>query len=80
MAPESQHAQGAEREIQGEGDQRQADRPLGRLLDPIGSMRLSRFHHEPPDKDDGRDGVDHGVGAESQEGQARAGQGDVDRD
>ena len=67
MAADGQHAQGAEHEVHGQGDQRQADRPLGRLLDPIGSMRLPRLHHEPPDKDNRGDCVNDGVGTEFQE-------------
>lgn len=80
MPADDQHAQSAEREIHRQGNQRQADRPLGGLFDPIGSMRLPRFHHEPPNEDNRGDGVNHGVGAESQKRQARACQGDVDSD
>lgn len=80
MAADGQHAEGADSQVHGEGDQRQADRPLGRMLDSIGAMRLPRFDHEPPDKDDRGDCVDHGVGAESQKRQARACESDVDGD
>ena len=75
-----QGAHGAEGEVEREGDQGQADHPLGGGLDPLGPVWLAGLHAEPPDQDDRGDRVDHRVGAEAEQRQAAAHEGRIDRD